>query len=186
MSYGVKALDYGLVSPPQYDDVSGSAYIKEACPNAEIIAGEHAARVLQKPSAKALMRSLNLDAAKYYGWGSFEDKLDGLHVDRCVHDGDIIDMGSKSLEVWETPGHTKCSISFYCPEEKILFACETLGITADESTIAPCYIVDYQGSIVALERTLEDYVNWAVVGHVRMLEGHQATEFVGHSLLFTI
>lgn len=47
-------------------------------------------------------------------------------VDVKLDDGDIIEIGSKKLEVIHTPGHTAGSICVYEPEEKIIFTGDTL------------------------------------------------------------
>ena len=43
-------------------------------------------------------------------------------VDRLLHDGEIIDLDTVTLEVLHSPGHAKGSISLYCSEEGVLFS----------------------------------------------------------------
>jgi len=45
-----------------------------------------------------------------------------VQIDRLVQDGERIDLGDITLEVFHTPGHSKCSISLFCKEDGVLFA----------------------------------------------------------------
>ncbi len=48
------------------------------------------------------------------------------HVDRILHDGDELALGSKVFTVIETPGHSEGSICLYCAEDGVLFSGDTL------------------------------------------------------------
>jgi hydroxyacylglutathione hydrolase len=52
------------------------------------------------------------------------DKIPG--IDKRVGDGDRFDFAGHPVEVIETPGHTAGHICFYLPEDKLLFAADTL------------------------------------------------------------
>jgi len=47
-------------------------------------------------------------------------------IDRKVEGGDTFDFAGRRVEVIATPGHTLGHICFYLPEEKLLFAADTL------------------------------------------------------------
>ena len=47
-------------------------------------------------------------------------------IDRKVDGGDTFDFAGRRVEVIATPGHTLGHICFYLPEEKLLFAADTL------------------------------------------------------------
>lgn len=47
-------------------------------------------------------------------------------VDRILHDGDEVTLGSKVFTVIETPGHSEGSICLYCAEDGVLFSGDTL------------------------------------------------------------
>lgn len=48
------------------------------------------------------------------------------HIDRMLHDGDDIQLGSKTFKVIETPGHSHGSICLYCEDEGVLFTGDTI------------------------------------------------------------
>ncbi len=47
-------------------------------------------------------------------------------IDRKVDGGDTFDFAGRRVEVIATPGHTRGHICFHLPEEKLLFAADTL------------------------------------------------------------
>ncbi len=52
-------------------------------------------------------------AGKYYGYNKqidYDDNL--LKVDQIICDGQKVDLGKMIVSILETPGHTKCSLSF--------------------------------------------------------------------------
>ncbi|WP_062016626.1 hydroxyacylglutathione hydrolase [Aureimonas sp. AU4] len=52
------------------------------------------------------------------------ERIPGL--DRAVSGGDRIDLSGLEVEVIDTPGHTAGGISYYMPDEKLLFANDAL------------------------------------------------------------
>lgn len=49
-------------------------------------------------------------------------------IDRQVSEGDRFDFAGRRVEVIETPGHTRGHVCYYLPEEKLLFAADTLFV----------------------------------------------------------
>lgn len=47
-------------------------------------------------------------------------------IDHPMREGDVIDLSGLSVEVWETPGHTRDHLSFYIPAVESLFCGDTL------------------------------------------------------------
>jgi hydroxyacylglutathione hydrolase len=52
------------------------------------------------------------------------DKIPGLDV--SVRGGDLFQFAGRDIEVIDCPGHTLGSVSYYLPQEKLLFAADTL------------------------------------------------------------
>lgn len=62
---GNRNLDYIFLTHSHYDHALGSVYALKYWPNAKVVAGEYAAKIFAKPTAKAVMRELdNKFAAK--------------------------------------------------------------------------------------------------------------------------
>ena len=52
------------------------------------------------------------------------DRIPG--IDRAVDEGDAFDFAGRRVEVIATPGHTAGHVCYFLPEEKLLFAADTL------------------------------------------------------------
>ncbi len=86
-------------------------------------------KALQKATgAKVFIHRLDAENLKNPG----SDRLplyfpiEGISADGFLEEGDEVVVGTMSLRVLFTPGHTPGGICFYFPEEKILFSGDTL------------------------------------------------------------
>lgn len=152
---GDRKLDYIFLTHSHYDHALGSVYALKYWPDAKVVAGEYAAKIFAKPTAKAVMRDLDSKFAKKCGLEFYEDLIDDLKVDIPVAEGDIIKAGDMEFTVINLPGHTKCSVGYYCPEKKLLLSCETIGVFNGEDDVVPSYLVGYQmamDSILKVEK----------------------------------
>lgn len=179
---GNRTLDYVLLTHSHYDHASGSAYCRLRYKSVKVAASAYAAKIFSKPSAIAVMREMNASAAQTYGILKFEDRLDQLQVDLTVGEGDIIDLGDVSLQVMDAPGHTKCSIAFYIPQEKMLISCETMGVYAAERLVSPAYLVGYEMSLNFIRRTLEMEIEKLLVPHYGVLTEKACRDFLTDAL----
>ena len=183
---GRRPLDMILLTHTHYDHASGSVCVKERWPGAEIVAGTYAARVFKRPGARETIRKMNRAAAAERGI-SWDDPAmpEKLRVDREVREGDVIDMGSVKFTVFETPGHTKCSICFYSEEERLLLSNETLGILVPEKDIVyPSFLVSYVDSIASLRKVMTHPVEHILFPHVGLLEGQVIRGFFPQALFW--
>ena len=139
-----------ILSHSHYDHVAGLPFIKKEWPDAVVYGSEYAAKILEKPSVRETMKKLSSDAAKGAGieLPQYEDSL--IRIDRTVREGDVIRVGDTKIQVFETPGHTKCSVS-YLVNDDVLMASETIGVFKGEWYM-PCYLVGYQMSLDAVEK----------------------------------
>ena len=111
---GERKLDYIFLTHSHYDHALGSAYILRRYPDAKAVAGRYAADIFQRDGAKRTMKKLDAEFAAECGVTDYEFLGDELRVDIPCDDGDIIDTGDMQFEVLNLPGHTKCSVVFYC------------------------------------------------------------------------
>lgn len=144
-------LDAVILSHSHYDHVSGIPFIKKEWPNAVVYGSAYAAKILEKPSVRATMRRLSEDAAKGAGLAELpEYDEDKFRIDVTVKEGDLLQIGDHTIAVYETPGHTKCSVS-YLINEDVLMASETVGVFKG-GWYMPCYLVGYQMCADAIEK----------------------------------
>ncbi len=177
-----RSLDYVLLTHSHYDHASGSVYCRSHFKDVKIVASKYASMVFSKPSAIAVMREMNDSAALHYGYPDWEDKLDELEADITVCEGDVIDLEDISLQVIDAPGHTRCSIAFYIPQEKMLIASETSGCIAGEHLVAPCFLVGYEMSIEHIKRLMNMDIEKLLLPHRGVVDGEVCRDFPADAL----
>ena len=158
---GNRTLDYIFLTHSHYDHALGAAYVKKLYPSARIVAGEHATEIFAKPTAKALMRDLDRKFALSCGVSEYEDLTDNLCVDIPVADGDTVKAGNLTFTAITFPGHTRCSVGYYCHEKKLLLGSETTGVYVGDGVVMPLFLIGYEPTLesIAKMKTLDiDYV----------------------------
>lgn len=173
---GDRKLDYIFLTHSHYDHALGSVYALKFWPDAKVVAGEYAAKIFSKPTAKAVMRDLDSKFAKTCGINEYEDLIDNLKVDIAVSDGDIIKAGDMEFTVINLPGHTKCSVGFYCADEKLLLSCETIGVYNGKDNVVPSYLVGYQMTIDSIDKVSKLDLENILIPHFGLL-GKDETAF---------
>lgn len=113
---------------------------------------EYDLRILERPSALESIRELSSEAAQMYSGETIEEYNDELmKIDTVVVEGRCIDLGNTQIKVIETPGHTRCTLSFLINDE-ILYGSESLGVMNQSGKISPSFIVDYDQAIQSIQR----------------------------------
>ena len=110
-----RTLDYIFLTHTHYDHVGALMFFKNEWKNVQVITSEIGASILQKSTPRKVIYELSLSAAK-----SHCVELDMIYPDNCfradaiVKDGDYISLGGNTINVVETPGHTRDTLSFFC------------------------------------------------------------------------
>ncbi len=178
---GGERLDYILLTHSHYDHAGGGVYVQEAYPEAKIVAGDYAAAIFAKPTARARMRQLDDAEAALKGYAPCDDRLDGLHADIAVRDGEVLTLGGHRVRVVGLPGHTKCSVGFYFEDEKVLLGSETLGVFVKDDLIMPAILVGYGMAMESLQKVQQMEVREMLVPHRGMLYGADCAAFCRRS-----
>ncbi len=175
---GNRKLNYIFLTHSHYDHVLGALYAMRQWPDAKVIAGEYAAKIFNKPSAKSVMRNLDKKFATTCGAEPYEDIIDELKVDITVNDGDIITAGKMTYKVVDLPGHTRCSVGFYLIEKKLLLSTETLGIYAGNGIILPSFLVGYEMTLDSIKKVENMDVENILVPHYGLLDREHTVVFL--------
>lgn len=166
-----RKLDYIFLTHSHYDHALGSAYILKYWPDAKVVAGEYASKIFEKPTAKAVMRELDRKFATKCGIDEYEDLIDNLKVDIPVKDGYTIKAGDMEFVVINLPGHTKCSVGYYCKREKLLLSCETIGVYNGKDDVVPSYLVGYKMAIDSIDKVTKLDIENVLIPHYGILDG---------------
>ncbi len=175
---GERKLDYIFLSHSHYDHVLGAPYVLKFYPEAVVVAGEYAATIFAKPTARNIMRNLDRKYADTCGIGEYEDLIDELKVDITVNDGDEIKCGDMTFSVISLPGHTKDSIAFYLQEKKFLLSSETLGGYFGNDTYLPFFLVGYQMSLDAFEKVKKMDIDYMLLPHYGVVDKEETKSFL--------
>ena len=178
---GERELDYIFLTHSHYDHAAGSAYVKKVFPGVKVVAGEYAAKIFAKDSAKAVMRDLDRKFAHKCGVEEYEDLIDNLSVDIPVADGDKINAGNMTFEVIHLPGHTRCSVGYYCKEKKLFLSCETLGVYGGKNIVVPAYLVGYNMSMESIAKVKKLDIEYILTPHFGILSEEETKSFLDNA-----
>ena len=116
------------------------------------------------------MRDLDKKFAQSCGITEYEDLIDNLRVDIAVEDGDEIKAGDMTFVAISLPGHTKCSVGFYCKEKKLLLGCETLGVYDGEGRVIPAFLVGFDMAMQSIAKAKSLDVEYLLSPHFGILD----------------
>jgi len=170
-------IDYVFLSHTHYDHVGALPYILKEWPEAQVCGNAKAASVFSKPGAKATMERLGNNAKKLFGVEGIEITAEGLRVDIILEEEDVISLGKEQVIMYETKGHTDCSVCYYILPQKILFTNESTGVHVSEDFMNPSVLKSYKDSIESAEKLKKLDVDWIVATHYGVLPQHVNSTF---------
>jgi glyoxylase-like metal-dependent hydrolase (beta-lactamase superfamily II) len=145
-----------LLTHSHYDHTGACPYLQEKY-GFEIVASQRTKEVLENDKAVAFIDDLNQKFKLLMNdrSGSVFTKPRAI---RAVGEHDLIPLpGGQFFEVYETPGHTRCSISYRLQPENILFPGDAAGVMERDGKIKPLFLSSYSqyerslGKLLALE-----------------------------------
>ena len=164
-----------------FDHVGIVPYFKRTWPGIEVCASRRAWDILKMPKAIETANTFSRIVARQMG---ALEALEGFDVDwrddvsgTALSEGDRIDLGTATLTILETPGHSSCSIAAYEPEMKVLFSSDAVGIPY-ENTAFPSGNSDYTQYQKSLERLKGLPVQYLCADHYGFVTGKEAETFV--------
>jgi len=148
-----KTLDFIFLTHTHYDHIGALPFFRKEWSNMRVVTCETGAAVLLKNTPRKVIRELSLAAAENYKVELNTEYSDDLfHADITVKENDIISLGGISVQIIETPGHTRDSLAFFIPELKLLIINETPGILMPDEKIYPCYLTSYNDTIQSIKK----------------------------------
>lgn len=182
---GERKVDFIFLTHSHYDHALGSCYITQAYPNAKVVAGAYASKIFAKPTAKTVMRDLDNKFALSCGITNYVDLIDNLKVDIAVEDGDTIKAGDLTFTCIALPGHTKCSVGYYCKEKKLLLGCETLGVYDGVGSVIPAFLVGYEMTMQSIAKAKALDVEFLLSPHFGILDKQKTKQYFVSSEIVT-
>jgi glyoxylase-like metal-dependent hydrolase (beta-lactamase superfamily II) len=186
-------LDYLLLTHSHYDHVGAASYLKAHLPGLRLGGHDRLSGLLQKPSALELMNRLSDSHAslrKECALGGVGDDLAvrPTKLDIALKEGDELDLGGLVCKVYETPGHTRDSLSFHLVEMDALFVGDACGVleALPERHVRAEFLSSYQDYLDSIERIAGLAPRMLCLAHRWVLTGDDVVEFLELSLAETV
>jgi glyoxylase-like metal-dependent hydrolase (beta-lactamase superfamily II) len=139
---GNDKIDTLLLTHSHWDHTGAAFYLQQKY-GFDVIASQRTVELLQKRKVVDIINRMNRGYKELVKSDS-DIRFDYLQKLQAVKEGDTIRLDSGSFfEVFETPGHTKCSIAFLLQPEKILFPGDAVGLIDDKGGIRPLFFSNY-------------------------------------------
>ncbi len=184
---GPRPPEYCLLSHMHFDHCGAVSVFKHHFPELKVCCSPLGQNLLHKPKAWQLIQDLNQAAQDMLQKQGFDitdpAKSEPFTVHSTLYEGQILQLAPQlSLQVLETPGHTRDSLSFYLQEQGILFCAEAAGIPNKQGYISTECLSDYNAYLNSLLRLSSLQPEMICLGHNRVLSGRDARQYLENAL----
>ena len=174
-----------LILHAHFDHVGIVPFFKRSRPHLTIYASARAWERLGMPetietinafSNNALERMGMVEACSAYDL-TWRDDISGV----TVSDGECVELGGMAVQIFETPGHSSCSISAYVPKLKALFPSDGGGVPYKQ-TIITSGNSNYTQFQQSLEKLKDLGVDYLCADHYGYVAGDEARNFIARAI----
>jgi len=166
---------YLLIGHSHYDHCGAVPYLQKKYPHIEILASRGAAKLYAMEKAIHNMRKFSRQAMDAMGVpekvNGIPLEFDTIHLSRALEEGDRVELDDDlHFEVFESPGHSRCSLMAYAPEQKWLFPSDSLPMPCNSGKRLMCTASEsynaYIDSLKKLESRPIDLCAWEHFGYM--------------------
>ncbi|PKN70302.1 MAG: hypothetical protein CVU54_06775 [Deltaproteobacteria bacterium HGW-Deltaproteobacteria-12] len=155
-------LNYLLVTHGHYDHLGAVTYLKKRMPDIQLLGNKSLAQLMQKEKVLQTMNFLSQQTGLCFAdivaelTAADDISIAPVEFARELQEGDTISLGDMHCVVYETPGHTKDHLSFFIPEEGILFSGEAFGnpIIEKENEVKVEFASSYTDYMKSMEKLM--------------------------------
>jgi glyoxylase-like metal-dependent hydrolase (beta-lactamase superfamily II) len=178
---GANKLDYLFVTHSHYDHVGSVSYLKKRVTGLTFGAHSRLDTLLNKASVIARMRDLSRHQRDIFKNIAVDedDRIEPVSLDITLKEGDRVDLGGLTVEVVESPGHTRDSLAYLIPETRVLFTGEALGIpmSGDARTVQVEFISSYDDYVHSIDKLAALSPEMLCLGHGWVLTGSDVNAY---------
>ncbi len=169
---GEEKIDLALLTHSHYDHTGACSRLQDKY-GFEIIASQRTKEILENEKAVAFIDDLNQKFKDMLGDRSASVFSKPRNV-RGVGENDVIDLSAgRTIEVVETPGHTRCSISFLLKPENILFPGDAAGVVEKTGKLKPLFLSSYTQYERSLEKLMTLGAGMLALPHNPVIKGEE-------------
>jgi glyoxylase-like metal-dependent hydrolase (beta-lactamase superfamily II) len=186
---GNRAPAYCLLTHSHFDHCGSVSVLKSHFPKMKVVCSEPAKATLARPNAIALIRELNRSSAEVFRKNGFSGdaslQFTPFEIDMTVKEGDVLRISpDRTLQVIETPGHTRDCLSYYIPEIKALICSEAAGIADPTGYIVSDCLVDYDQYVNSMKKLKLLDSDVICLAHRYVFTGQDAGNYIPQSLKY--
>ncbi len=155
MDFSLASCKYLIATHADVDHIQGLKRAKELLPNAVTVGHPECQQLLATSDrivtyAEIAAQGISID-------------LPPIKIDKTINEGDSLKVGSLTLDVWNTPGHTSSQLAFRCG--KLLFSGDNIFRDGCVGNIDAHHGSDIPAFIKSLERIRDSDVTWLLPSH---------------------
>jgi glyoxylase-like metal-dependent hydrolase (beta-lactamase superfamily II) len=179
---GNDSIDTVLLTHSHYDHTGLCAYL-QAKYYFNILASQRTKEILQNPKAIEFIDKLNQEFKRLHNQDNPMRVSMPANIS-AVRDGETVPVSQNQwLQVYETPGHTRCSISFLLKPENILFPGDAAGVIEKNGKIKPLFLSSYTQYEQSLQKLMTLKADVLALPHNNTIKGgNKIQEFLAESL----
>jgi len=174
-----------LILHTHFDHIGTIPFFKHRNPSLELFASARAWEILNNPKIVDITNEFSRQTTATVGMTEACDPYDTEWRDdlsgTTIGDGYRFDLGGIEVEIYETPGHSPCSLSAYIPQLRVLFPSDSAGIPFEDTII-----VMGNSNYTLYQRSLEKLapfdVDYLCSDHYGYIDGEEAKHFIAASI----
>jgi 2-aminobenzoylacetyl-CoA thioesterase len=166
-----------------FDHCGAVAAFKRRYPRMKVVASHKAGEILNRPSAVARIRYLNLaaeDLVAQIGVNNSPDALfEPFEIDRYVQEGDRLELAPGCwVDVIASPGHTWDCLSYRISDKNILLSSEAAGQPDQTGYIVTDCLADYDCYLRSLQQLKALTPDVLCPGHLFVYSAEDASAYL--------
>ena len=183
---------YLLIGHSHYDHCGAVPYLQKRYPHLEVLASRGAAKLFAMEKAVSNMSKFSRQAMEEMGvpmqFNGISLEFDGIQVAKSLQEGDRVDLGNNLIfEVYETPGHSRCSIMLHVPEKKWLFCSDSIPLPTNNGKRLVCTASESYNTFLASLRKMETLpIRLCAWEHYGYMTGNDAQSIIPRAINSTL
>lgn len=155
MDFALANCKYLVATHADVDHIQGLKRAKELLPHAITVGHPECCRLLAE--GDRIVTYAEIAAQK------ISINLPIIHIEQTINEGDTLKLGSLSLDVWNTPGHTSSQLAFRLGD--LLFSGDNIYRDGCVGNIDAHHGSDLPAFVASLERIRDADVKWLLPSH---------------------